>query len=70
MSKQVIEFNGEPVGVVVPDHDRLKFLAVKYHVWALDAQRFSSVEEAQAAIRGLFAGPPVRSNPAQAGLAA
>ncbi len=25
MSKQVIEFNGEPVGVVVPDHDRLKF---------------------------------------------
>ncbi len=42
---------------------------MKYHVWALDAQRFASVEEAQAAIRSLFAGPPVRSQ-ARQGIAA
>lgn len=56
MSKQVIEYGGEAVGVVVPDQDRLKFLAVKYHVWDLDAQRFRSVDEARAALAGSF--PP------------
>ena len=56
MSKQVIEYGGEAVGVVVPDQDRLKFLAVKYHVWDLDAQRFGSADEARAAIRHLLAG--------------
>lgn len=55
MSKQVIEYGGEAVGVVVPDQDRLKFLAVKYHVWDLDAQRFGSADEARAAIRHLLA---------------
>jgi hypothetical protein len=54
MSKQVIEYGGEAVGVVVPDQDRLKFLAVKYHVWDLDAQRFRSVDEARAAIGRLL----------------
>ncbi|PST27279.1 hypothetical protein C7U60_03115 [Mesorhizobium plurifarium] len=54
MSKQVIEYDGEAVGVVVPDEDRLKFLAVKYHVWDLDAQRFRSVDEARAAIGRLL----------------
>ncbi len=56
MNKQVIEYGGEAVGVVVPDQDRLKFLAVKYHVWDLDAQRFGSADEARAAIRHLLAG--------------
>ncbi|WEZ84516.1 hypothetical protein P6U16_07990 [Rhizobium sp. 32-5/1] len=55
MNKQVIEYGGEAVGVVVPDEHGLKFLAVKYDVWALDAQRFRSVDEARAAIRQLFA---------------
>ena len=55
MSKQVIEFGGEAVGVVVPDEDRFKFLAVKYHVWDLDAKRFRSADEARAAIRQLLA---------------
>lgn len=32
MQKQVIEFAGEPVGIVIPDNDRLKFIAVKFHV--------------------------------------
>ncbi|MNL55431.1 hypothetical protein D3C87_1788470 [compost metagenome] len=55
MSKQVIEYGGEAVGVVVPDEGRFKFLAVKYHVWDLDAQRFRSADEARAAIRRLMA---------------
>jgi hypothetical protein len=56
MNKQVIEYDGEPVGVVVPDEDQVKFLAVKYRVWDLDAQRFRSADEARAAIRHLLAG--------------
>jgi hypothetical protein len=55
MTKQVIEYGGEAVGVVVPDEHGLKFLAVKYNVWDLDAQRFRSADEARAAIRRLFA---------------
>ena len=55
MSKQVIEFGGEAVGVVVPDAGRLKFVAVKYHVWDLDSRRFRSVDEARAAVRQLVA---------------
>ena len=38
MQKQVIEIGGEAVGVVVPDEDRLKFVAVKSSVWDLDSQ--------------------------------
>ncbi|WEX77935.1 hypothetical protein PYH37_002775 [Sinorhizobium numidicum] len=68
MSKQVIEYGGEAVGVVVPDEDRLKFLAVKYHVWDLDAQRFRSADEARAAIRHLLAGQAAQNR--QAGAAA
>lgn len=56
MNRQVIEYDGEAVGVVVPDEDRVKFLAVKYHVWDLDAQRFRSADEARTAIRHLLAG--------------
>ena len=52
MQKQVIEFGGEPVGIVVPDADRLKFIAVKFHVIDLDEQRFRSVDEVLSAIQG------------------
>lgn len=51
MQKQVIEYAGEPVGIVVPDNDRLKFIAVKFHVIDLDEQRFSSADEVRLAIR-------------------
>ncbi len=54
MSKQVIEFGGEAVGVVVPDAGRLKFVAVKYHVWDLDSRHFRSADEARAAVRQLM----------------
>lgn len=55
MQKQVIEFAGVPVGIVVPDHDRLKFIAVKYHVHDLDEQHFDSPADVQRAIRDLLA---------------
>lgn len=57
MEKQVIEIGGEAVGVVVPDQDRLKFVAVKYHVWDLDSHRFNSADEVRAAIRKLMSDP-------------
>ncbi|WP_276119187.1 MULTISPECIES: hypothetical protein [Pararhizobium] len=60
MSKQVIEFGGEAVGVVVPDAGRLKFVAVKYHVWDLDSRHFRSADEARAAVRQLISGQASR----------
>ncbi len=66
MQKQVIEFNGEPVGAVVPDGDRFRFIAVKYGVWSLDGHLFSFPIEAKQAVtkllteaRGPAAGPPM-----------
>lgn len=53
MQKQVIEFAGEPVGIVVPDDNRLKFIAVKFHVHDLDEQRFDSADDVRVAIRNL-----------------
>jgi hypothetical protein len=60
MNKQVIEFGGEAVGVVVPDAGRLKFVAVKYHVWDLDSRHFRSADEARAAVRSLMAAQRAR----------
>ncbi|WP_075292385.1 hypothetical protein [Pararhizobium arenae] len=62
MNKQVIEFAGEAVGVVVPEADYLKFVAVKYHVWDLDSRRFGSADEARAAVRQLVAGNRLSAN--------
>ncbi|WP_395517417.1 hypothetical protein [Pseudorhizobium flavum] len=56
MQKQVIEYGGEPVGIVVPDEDRLKFIAVKFHVIDLDERRFTSADEVRLAIRDLVRG--------------
>jgi hypothetical protein len=55
MSRQVIEYGGLPVGIVVPDSDRLKFIAVKYEVYDLDEQRFSSASDVLRAIHVLMA---------------
>lgn len=60
MNKQVIEFGGEAVGVVVPDSGRLKFVAVKYHVWDLDSRHFRTADEARAAVRQLMVSQSVR----------
>ncbi len=61
MNKQVIEFGGEAVGVVVPDAGRMKFVAVKYHVWDLDSRYFRSADEARSAVRQLVAAQSVKS---------
>jgi len=53
MKKQVIEYAGIPVGISVPEGDRLKFIAVKFHVIDLDEHRFGSADEVRLAIRDL-----------------
>lgn len=54
MAKQVIEYAGVPVGIVVPDRDRLKFIAVKFHVHDLDGQHFASTSDVLQAIHSLI----------------
>ncbi len=51
MQRQVIEFGGLPVGIAVPDGEKLRFIAVKFHVIALDDRRFASAGEIRMAIR-------------------
>ncbi|MET3600245.1 hypothetical protein [Martelella mangrovi] len=51
MKKQMVEFGGQPVGIVVPENGRLRFVAVKFHVHALDGGLYSSMEELRRAIR-------------------
>uniref|UniRef100_UPI0031010D25 hypothetical protein n=1 Tax=Neorhizobium sp. EC2-8 TaxID=3129230 RepID=UPI0031010D25 len=51
MQRQVIEFGGLPVGIAVPDGERLRFIAVKFHVIALDDRRFRNAAEIMTAIR-------------------
>ncbi len=50
MKKEVVEFAGIPVGIVVPDADMLRFIAVKFHVIDLDNQRFKSIAAVKNAI--------------------
>ncbi|NTG89143.1 hypothetical protein G6L15_23565 [Agrobacterium rhizogenes] len=54
MAKQVIEYAGVPVGIVVPDRNLLKFIAVKFHVHDLDGQHFASASDVQRAIHKLI----------------
>jgi hypothetical protein len=51
----VIEVSGEPLGVVVPDADGYKFLAVKFPVFGIDGHRFETVEAARLAARAILA---------------
>jgi hypothetical protein len=55
MTKQVIEYGGQPVGIAVPENGNLKFIAVKYHVMELDNQVFPSVTDVKRAIHTLAA---------------
>ena len=52
MKKQVIDFAGQPVGIVVPDEnaDKLRFIAVKFHVHELDNHLFDTPEDVVQAI--------------------
>lgn len=51
MSKQVVEYDGIPVGITVADGNRLKFIAVKYPVIELDGGFYSDIAELRSAIR-------------------
>jgi hypothetical protein len=54
----VIEVSGEPLGVVIPSSEGFRFMAVRYPVFSIDGQIFSSVAEARIA-----AGSAVRNGP-------
>ena len=56
MIRQVIEYAGIPVGIVVPDKDRLRFIAVKFHVHDLDGQHFASRSDVLRAIHQMMSG--------------
>ncbi|WP_374990075.1 hypothetical protein [Rhizobium sp. TH2] len=49
--KQVVEYQGIAVGVLIPADNYLAFLAVKFDVIDLDGRHFSSAAEAREAIR-------------------
>jgi hypothetical protein len=46
----VIEVGGEPQGVVVPEAEGFRFLAVKLPAFPIDGQRFADVEAAHFAV--------------------
>jgi hypothetical protein len=48
--KQVLEYQGIPVGILIPRDGSLSFMAVKYDVMELDGRSFSSVTEARRAV--------------------
>lgn len=50
MERQVIEYGGVPVGIAVPYENRLRFIAVKFHVIDLDNGIYGSASELRAAI--------------------
>lgn len=52
--KQVIEYAGIPVGILVPEGNRFKFIAVKFHVYDLDGQYFSSAVHVLRAIHDMI----------------
>lgn len=52
--KQVIEYAGIPVGILVPENDVFKFIAVKLHVYDLDGQYFPSAVHVLRAIHDMI----------------
>ncbi|HQZ13323.1 MAG TPA: hypothetical protein PK286_10605 [Devosia sp.] len=44
-----IEVDGEPLGVVIPEGEAFRFLAVRLNAFGIDGQIFSSVEAAEEA---------------------
>ncbi|WP_455272909.1 hypothetical protein [Rhizobium herbae] len=49
--KQVVEYQGIPVGVLIQRDGSLAFMAVKYDVIELDGRSFSSATEAREAVK-------------------
>ena len=44
-----IEVDGEPLGVVIPEGEAFRFLAVRLNAFGIDGQVFDSVAAAEAA---------------------
>lgn len=44
-----IEVDGEPLGVVIPEGEGFRFLAVRLNAFGIDGQVFESVEAAEEA---------------------
>ena len=44
-----IEVDGEPLGVVVPEAEGFRFLAVRFNAFPIDGRLFASVQAAQEA---------------------
>ena len=45
-----ISVDGEPLGVVIPDAEGFRFLAVRFNAFGIDGQTFASVAAAQIAV--------------------
>ncbi|MEA3535971.1 hypothetical protein [Rhizobium sp. CC-YZS058] len=50
MKRQIIEIAGEAVGALMPEGDAFRFMAVKFHVWPFDGERFASHHDALRAL--------------------
>ncbi|KRB62124.1 hypothetical protein ASE04_19810 [Rhizobium sp. Root708] len=50
MCKQAVVFNGQEVGIAVPMDNRLRFIAVRFHVIDLDNRVFDTITEIRRAI--------------------
>jgi hypothetical protein len=42
-----VEVDGEPLGVLVPDVEGFRFLAVRFNAFAIDGKVFETIEAAQ-----------------------
>lgn len=51
-----IEVDGEPVGVVVPEAEGFRFLAVRFGAFAIEGEIFDTVEAARAAANAALGG--------------
>jgi hypothetical protein len=56
MTKQVIEYAGVPIGIVVPEQGRLRFIAVKFHVYELNDRFFNAPSDVLRAVEAMVAG--------------
>lgn len=50
MQRQAVVFNGQEVGIVVPEENRLRFIAVRFHVIDLDNKVFDTLADIRRAI--------------------
>lgn len=50
MQKQIVEIAGEAVGTLMPHVCGLRFMAVKFHVWALDGKVYADPATAREAV--------------------